>query len=460
MAGFDRAFLFLAAAGYLLGSLPWPEVARALRTRFRAAAGPPAGPGQPPDGRRVALALLLGELALGAGVAELALAVTGSAVGVVLAGVAAVIGGQWPAFGRLRPAPFRHVRLGRLTVKVDRPLLLATGLLAVTAPPAAVLFALTWAAILVVTRSTPAGSALAALALPVILWRLTGYDLWVLFGGAVATIAVYQEIPYLLRARQTPHSPNRATCAARTAFLALTAALVTLALLNRWVYRGFGAQLDVFRHGNPHLPYVALTFDDGPDSRYTPEVLRILAQEQVPATFFLVGAHAERYPELVRQIQRQGHEIGSHTYSHRNLFLLPRPATEREIVKTEEVLRRLTGDRPYLFRPPRGLYDQHLRRLLAERRYTVVLWSVSSRDWAEASPRLIASNVLGPARGGDILLFHDSGAILVSQGGDRRHMLKALPYIIRRLKAEGLRFVTVSRLLLISDLTTGEPAIP
>jgi peptidoglycan/xylan/chitin deacetylase (PgdA/CDA1 family) len=460
MSGFYQAFLFLGTAGFLLGSLPWWEVARALRSTWCRLHPKKAGSWSQAGGRSetaVSLILVVGELAVGAAVAVLALAVTGSAVGVVLAGLAAIAGSQWPAFGRLHRPPFHYLRLGPATIRVDRSLLLTTGLLAATLPLAALTLATLFSLALLVTRRPPLSAILAALTLPPLLWRVTGYDLWALFGGAVALMAVYREIPYLLRTPGASHRQSRRTASlARVAFLTLATACLTLALLNRWVYRGFGAQLDVFRHGNPHLPYVALTFDDGPDPRYTPQVLRILQSEQVPATFFLVGAHAERYPGLVRRIQREGHEIGSHTYSHRNLFLLPERTTEQEVARAEAVLTRLTGARPHLFRPPRGLYDGGVRRLLQAHRYTVVLWSVSSRDWAEVSPRLIAANVLGPVRGGDILLFHDSGAILASQGGNRQHMLQALPYVIGRLKAEGFQFVTVSQLQFITALTAGD----
>lgn len=476
LTGFYQAFLFVLLAGYLLGSLPWLDMARTL-------------PGRVPlfwrdqlsrrkNAFHLALIFMAGELGLGVCTALLAQAVTGSAVGVAAGGLAALLGSQSPAFSRLRRLPFHYLPLGRVALKVDRTLLITVGVLLVAVPGAAGPFVAAWAVAVLVTGYAPTGAVLAALALPTLLWRLTGYDLWVLFGLAAATIAIYQEIPYLLRTRRGQEPPlltpsaglprlelphrrsRRATLFARALFLAGAAVLLGVILLNRYVYQGFGHQAGIFRRGNPDLPYVALTFDDGPDPRYTPEVLRILREAEVPATFFLVGAHAARHPELTRRIREEGHEVASHTYSHRNLLLMAPGLVEQEVVKTEDVLKRVTGERPRLFRPPRGLYNRSLQKVLAERRYTTVLWSVSSRDWIEPSPRLIARNVLGPVRGGDIVLFHDSGAILTSEGGDRRHMLQALPYIIRQLKAEGFRFVTVSQLLLIAGLTSGGEAPP
>ncbi|MGE5554451.1 MAG: glycerol-3-phosphate acyltransferase [Betaproteobacteria bacterium] len=477
MIGFYQAFLFILGAGFLIGSLPWLDVARALRNRLRPRLWR-VGPARPLSDRQIALALLLGEFLQGVAMALLALAVAGSAVGVALGGLASIVASQWPVFGRLQRVPFHYLRLGQVTIKLDRSLIVALGVLVVVAPAAAASLAAFWAIALLLTRYSPVSAVLTAVALPILLWRLTGYDLWALFGLAVATIAIYQEIPYLIRARRgqepsllpsdlrpprlaVPHRQSRRmTLTARLAFLGAALLVLVVVVLNRYVYHGFETQAGAFRHGNPHLPYIALTFDDGPDPRHTPEVLRILRKEEVPATFFLVGAHAQRYPDLVRQIQQGGHEIGSHTYSHRNLFLLNHAAVEQEVVRAEQVLQDITGDRPRLFRPPRGLYDGNLRRILADRRYTMVLWSVSSRDWVEVSPRIIARNVLSAVHGGDILLFHDSGAIISAQGGDRRHMLQALPYIIRRLKAEGFRFVTVGQLLVIAGLTTGESPSP
>lgn len=477
MTGFYQAFLFVMGAGYLLGSLPWVEMARSLqrsaphavRGRLSRLRGTPY----------FSLVLPAGDLALGALAAFLALAVTGSAVGMAVGGLSAVAGSQWPAFSRLPPVPFHYLPLRRNALKLDRTLLVTAGVLLAAVPPGAVLLLLSWAGAVLVTGYAAVGAVLGALMLPLLLWRLTGYDLWALFGLAAATISIYQEIPYLLRTRRglepdlcipvvagRPRSPvphrqsRRLTLWTRASFLAAAALLVAVILLNRYVYRGFGRDAGVVRRGNPDLPYVALTFDDGPDPRYTPEVLRILKDAEVPATFFLVGAHASRYPGLARRIREDGHEVASHTYSHRNLFLLAPGLVEQEVVRAEEILWNVTGERPRLFRPPRGLYDRNLQRVLADHRYITVLWSVSSRDWVEPSPRLIARNVLGPAQGGDILLFHDSGAILASSGGDRRHMLQALPYIIDRLKQEGFRFVTVSRLLLIAGLTSGETPPP
>lgn len=476
LTGFYQAFFFVFLSGYLLGSLPWLEVARRLRRRLPR---PWNARLRPIGDREVAVVLLLGETAQGLAAALLALTVTGSAVGIALGGLAAVVGSQWPAFGRLRRVPFHYLPLGRYALKIDRALLVTAGVLLVAEPVAACALALFWAVALLLTRYAPLGSALAALSLPVFLWRLTGYDLWVLFGMATAVISVYQQIPYLLRARSgwepallgpglrpvrqvlSHRQSRRLTLAVRGAFLAAAAGLLALALFSRYASQGLGSAAGAFRRGNPDLPYVALTFDDGPDPRYTPEVLRILREKEVSATFFLVGSHAGRHPALVRRIQEEGHEIGSHTFSHRNLFLANPGLVREEVLRAEETLRRITGQRPRLFRPPRGLYDRNLVSFLAERRYTMVLWSVSSRDWVEISPRLIARNVLGPVRGGDILLFHDSGAIITSEGGNRTSMLRALPYVIDRLKAEGFRFVTVSQLLVISGLTSGgTPAIP
>jgi peptidoglycan/xylan/chitin deacetylase (PgdA/CDA1 family) len=226
-----------------------------------------------------------------------------------------------------------------------------------------------------------------------------------------------------------------------------------LLVLNRFVYRGFGPQHAVFRHGNPSFRYIALTFDDGPDPKYTERILDILKANDVSATFFLVGDHVRSYPDLVRRMAADGHEIGNHTDTHRNLFLLPKRQTIAEIDNSAKSIAAVTAQRPRLFRPPRGLYDRALLSLLAERRNTLVLWSISSQDWAEVSPGGIRRNILSRVQGGDILLFHDSGAIVSAQGGDRDNTINALPKILSQLKARGFRLVTVSELYSITSLT-------
>src|SRR5258708_1049848 len=113
----------------------------------------------------------------------------------------------------------------------------------------------------------------------------------------------------------------------------------------------------LYWHGNTTHRQIALTFDDGPNEPYTSQVLEILRQNHVQATFFLVGENVETYPEAARAIVHDGHVIGNHTYSHRNLIVHSNAAVRREIERGEEAIERVTGQQTHLFRPPYGYKD-------------------------------------------------------------------------------------------------------
>src|SRR5690606_4953385 len=112
----------------------------------------------------------------------------------------------------------------------------------------------------------------------------------------------------------------------------------TLGLLNFYVYHGFGYQPDIYRKGDRSRPWVALTFDDGPHPDYTPRILEILKRHDVPATFFMIGAHVEEYPEIAVQIVEMGHEVGNHTWSHVNVPTTPTNTLIEEVVRTSLVI--------------------------------------------------------------------------------------------------------------------------
>ncbi|HHV93499.1 MAG TPA: polysaccharide deacetylase family protein [Firmicutes bacterium] len=307
-----------------------------------------------------------------------------------------------------------------------------------------------------------------------LLWVLHRRDLYVLFALIWLMVILYNESPYL-RWRNLPVAAaadlnsdsgnmklrQRRILVRRLLSIGIVAALAAFLFFNRYVYRGFGLQPELFRVGNRELPFIALTFDDGPDPLYTPLILDILREKDVKATFFMIGRHAERHPEIVQRIVEEGHDIGNHTYSHRNLYGLDEKNTWNEIAKADEVITKIAGTKPYLFRPPRGLYTDASIEFAHELGYTTVLWSVSSRDWAEISANQLARYVINNTRGGDILLFHDSGSFIGTYGGYRYNTVNALPRIIDELEAKGFRFVTVSQLMMIAGLTeSDDPLLP
>jgi peptidoglycan/xylan/chitin deacetylase (PgdA/CDA1 family) len=231
---------------------------------------------------------------------------------------------------------------------------------------------------------------------------------------------------------------------------ALVLAVLTTAILNRMV-SSEAAPAGVFHRGSDGEPVVALTFDDGPHPLYTAQILDLLKEKEVRATFFVVGTHVRRCPDLARRIAAEGHEIGNHTYSHANLLRRDREKIYLEIARNNEIIKEITGVQPVFFRPPRGLYNRAVLEACFELDLQLILWSVSAEDWIEPSAGDIARRVIKHARPGAIILFHDSGDFLRSEGGVRSNTVQALGTIIDRLSAQGYRFVTVSKMLELDE---------
>ncbi len=185
---------------------------------------------------------------------------------------------------------------------------------------------------------------------------------------------------------------------------------------------------------------VALTFDDGPHPRFTKEILDILEEYGVTATFFIIGVNAENYPESLKMIAESGCEIGNHTYSHVRIDKMSDAELEAEIVKCEEVLYSMTGKRPVVFRPPEGRVPKRLLPISTKHGYNVVLWSIDTLDWSHNPSDKICSAVIGNLHGGDIILMHDyiSG---------KNTTCEALRRFIPELLSKGYKFVTVSELI-------------
>lgn len=185
---------------------------------------------------------------------------------------------------------------------------------------------------------------------------------------------------------------------------------------------------------------IALTFDDGPHPVYTPEILDILSEYGVRATFFTIGENVEYYNDLIELEAAAGHEIGNHTYSHLNLKKLPYQSVCSEIERTERAIYETIEYRTRLLRPPEGAFGNNVCLAAADLDYTVICWSVDTRDWAHTPVADIVDNVLSSLKGGDIILFHDyvSGESPTPE---------ALRIIIPELILRGYNFVTVSELM-------------
>lgn len=185
---------------------------------------------------------------------------------------------------------------------------------------------------------------------------------------------------------------------------------------------------------------IALTFDDGPWEGTTDEILSILAQEGVKATFFWVGQAVQNQPEVARRVVSAGHAIGNHTWHHRYEPMSEVEAAS-EIEIAAQIFRETTGIQTKLFRPPGGYLNNGMADYAISQGYTVVMWSITSWDTDPyTDPQDYVDNILADVEPGGIVLLHDGG-------GDRSKTVAALPTIIRSLKAQGYRFVTVPELL-------------
>lgn len=175
---------------------------------------------------------------------------------------------------------------------------------------------------------------------------------------------------------------------------------------------------------------ICLTFDDGPDPRYTPEVLKILKKHHIPAVFFLVGAKAERFPELVRKIEAEGHQIGCHTYDHRHAYLLSPWKSIATIVKGQQTIERITGKPIELFRPPWGGLNLFQYLFLRYSGLKIILWSANGRDWKKKTGVMgIIERLSQKVKSNTIIVLHDSGG----EPGAPDNTVAALPVIISKL---------------------------
>ena len=191
------------------------------------------------------------------------------------------------------------------------------------------------------------------------------------------------------------------------------------------------------RSGRPRL--IALTFDDGPYPVYTPMLLDVLHDLHVPATFFLIGQDAEQWPEITERIERDGHEIADHTFTHPNLDQETGDEVRREVLEGRDALWSLTHDpavRHYM-RPPHGRYTQRTLEVVQSLGYSVVLWTDDSGDWRSLTVDQIEDHLLEHATAPEIVLLH-SGKLAT---------IEALPKVVERFRRAGYTFVTVGQLL-------------
>ncbi len=178
---------------------------------------------------------------------------------------------------------------------------------------------------------------------------------------------------------------------------------------------------------------VYLTFDDGPSERYTPRILDILKSEHIHATFFVLGFRSEMFPQTMKRIHKEGHEIGNHGFYHTKLTGKPTSFVMMDIAKADNAITAACGVKPFYFRPPGGILDTTEWETVRNMGHKVILWTVDTEDWKANSEKTIIENVRSKVKPGSIILLHDgvSGSYYTTL---------ALPHVIHYLKSCGYSF--------------------
>ena len=219
--------------------------------------------------------------------------------------------------------------------------------------------------------------------------------------------------------------------------------VILLALFTAVTGLGIGvgaeARRPIRQRANSEMK-IALTFDDGPSKKYTDEILDILDEFGIKATFFVIGKCCNEAPEQLKRAYESGHEIGNHTYSHGHTLTLKDKEIRQEIRLTEETINGIIGCKPVIFRPPEGAYSSHIGEICEKLGYRTVLWSVDTCEWRRPSAEEIAKAVMENTASGSIILCHDNVV-------GKSNTPEALRIFIPKLLRQGYEFVTVSELI-------------
>jgi peptidoglycan-N-acetylglucosamine deacetylase len=217
-------------------------------------------------------------------------------------------------------------------------------------------------------------------------------------------------------------------------------------LIQTETYTKLPKPSEVVRYGEPKSKEVVLTFDDGPDPTYTPQILDILDKNHIKGSFFIIGENALQHPELVNKMYKEGHEIGNHTFTHPDVASITPFQTRMELNANQRLFQEITGHSMTLFRPPyvanaEPSTKSELEPILRaqDMGYTMVGELIDSDDWQRLSSDEIVKRVLNQLPEGNVILMHDAG-------GDRSNTVEALPAIIKELKQRGYTFTTIADL--------------
>ena len=182
---------------------------------------------------------------------------------------------------------------------------------------------------------------------------------------------------------------------------------------------------------------IAISFDAAWGDNYTREILDILDKYNIKSSFFLVGFWIDKYPEHVKEIHRRGHDVGNHSTNHPYMTKLSEEEMIKELNITGNKIKELTKEKPILFRPPFGDYNDKLISVCRDNGYYVIQWDVDSLDWKEMGVQPVVDRVVRNVKNGSIVLFHNNA----------KFVLEYLPIIIERLQKEGYEILPISRLI-------------
>ena len=192
---------------------------------------------------------------------------------------------------------------------------------------------------------------------------------------------------------------------------------------------------------------VALTFDDGPHPEFTKKLLDLFKERGIKATFFVTGEKIEKYRDIVKRMIAEGHELGNHSYSHKNLIFKKKNMIIEEIERTDKLLRELGVRSDIHFRPPFGRLSFTAFTVLTSLNKKVIMWNVPTKDYKESDPKVILKKIYKRIKPGSIIVLHDSGVERTGKKIDRQATIIAVKQLIEELPKKGYEFRTVSELI-------------
>ena len=204
----------------------------------------------------------------------------------------------------------------------------------------------------------------------------------------------------------------------------------------------------IISHGPKNKKVVALTFDDGPYSPYTEQILDVLKEKDIKATFFVLGYNAERNIETIKRIVNEGHQLGNHSYSHLNFKKSSKEKISEEISTTNEILFKITGQKVKIMRPPLGAKNFDVVNAAQKLGLKTILWSAAGQDWANHGIDKTVEKTLKEFKDGGIILLHDGDSL--ESKALREETIAVTTILIEKLITQGYKFLTIDELLALN----------